>query len=98
MRQKKMTGHRRIGWVKDPDLLEAVAVAEQVLPARLRGLRESQGLTTEEVARDTGVTRQSISAYEVGVQTPSLMQVIVLAAYYGVTVDWLIWDEEVRVT
>ena len=87
------TGFER---VKDPDLVEAVTVAKMVLPKKLRALREAQGLTTAEVARDTRVTKESISQAERGDFVPSLMRIVVLAAYYGVTVDYLIWDEECR--
>lgn len=82
--------------VKDPDLVEAVTVAKRVLPDRLRGLRETLGLSTADVSKDTGVTKQAISQYERGELVPSLMRIVVLAAYYGVTVDYLIWDEERR--
>ena len=93
-----MVGFQGIERVKDPDLVEAVTVAKRVLPDRLRGLRESLGLSKAEVARDTGVTKEAISAAERGDFVPSLMRIVVLAAYYGVTVDYLIWDEGERGT
>lgn len=79
--------------VKDQDLVNAVSMMEKTLPRKLRGLRESMGLHLSEVARDTGITKQAISLYETGVNCPTLQRAVILAAYYGVTVDWLIWDE-----
>lgn len=43
------------------------------VPQRLLAAREARGLTATELADLTGVTRQSISAYEKGKQTPSPM-------------------------
>lgn len=91
-----MLCHKCFERLTDPDLVEALDVMEKTLPRRLRDLRESIGHTTREVARDTGMTQATISAYETGKFVPTLPRIVVLAAYYGVTVDYLIWDEKER--
>lgn len=43
-----------------------------------------------------GITSAVLSNYERGVRVPGLMRAVALAALYGVTLDWLVWDEEER--
>ena len=93
---KKRPEYKGFDRVTDTDIREAVEVAQKVLPERLKGLRESMELTTADVAREVGVTKEAVSSYERGDLLPSLLRLIALAAYYGVTLDDLIWDEEAR--
>lgn len=92
----KPTKYTWMDRVTDTDIREAVEVARKVLPKRLKGLRESMMLTILDVAQEVGVTKEAISAYERGDLLPSLLRLIALAAFYGVTVDDLIWSEEAR--
>ena len=82
--------------IRDEDVREAVLVAKKTLPNRLRGLRESQNLALSDVAAELGMTKQAIAYYETGGMVPTLPRLVALAAFYGVTLDWLIWDEEAR--
>lgn len=92
----KRLDYKGFSRVTDTDIREAVEVAQKVLPKRLKELRQSMMLTTSDVAEEIGVTKEAISAYERGDLLPSLLRLIALAAYYGVTVDDLIWSEEAR--
>ncbi len=82
--------------IQDEDVREAVHVAQKTLPNRLRRLRESQNLALSDVAAEIGTTKQCISHYETGEYLPSVPMLVALSAFYGVTLDWLIWDEEAR--
>ena len=56
-------------------------------------LRRERKLTQEELADFMGVTKASVSKWEKGINTPDLMLLPRLAAYFDVTVDELIGYE-----
>lgn len=81
----------------DAELIrEAVDTAGELLASRLRTARESAGFSQEDVEEALGITRTALYSYEHGVSMPGLMRAVALAALYGVTLDWLVWDEEER--
>ena len=81
----------------DAELIrEAVDTAGELLASRLRTARESAGFSQEDVERAIGIARTTLANYEHGVSMPGLMRTVALAALYGVTLDWLVWDEEER--
>lgn len=60
------------------------------LANRLRHLRKKQGLTQEEVARHLHIERQTYCNYENETRTPPLDMIVLLANFYGVSVDYLV--------
>ncbi len=56
---------------------------------RIQTMRESMGLTQDEVAKRAGVTRQTINAIENNKYNPTLELAFRLAHLFGVTVDAL---------
>jgi len=54
---------------------------------RLRELREARGLTQEELAKELGVTRQTIIAIEKGKYDPSLRLAFKIARFFGVKIE-----------
>lgn len=60
------------------------------LGLRLRQLRESYGLVQQDVADQFGTNRNVASQWESGAREPSLENILKLATYFGVTVDWLL--------
>ncbi len=54
---------------------------------RLRELRETRGLTQEELARALGVTRQTIIAIEKGKYDPSLRLAFKIARFFNVKIE-----------
>lgn len=52
-------------------------------PSRIRMLREAKGLTAEELARDLGVSRQVVYAWETGRRHPTLANLERLAGALG---------------
>ncbi|MCI9532342.1 MAG: helix-turn-helix transcriptional regulator [Lachnospiraceae bacterium] len=63
------------------------------LAENLIRFRHEKKLTQEEVADFLGVTKASVSKWEKGVNTPDLLLLPQLAAFFGVTVDRLIGYE-----
>jgi transcriptional regulator with XRE-family HTH domain len=57
---------------------------------RIRDLRMDRGLTQEEVATLLSVKQNTYSQYEIGAVNYPLDAVVRLAAFYGVSVDYLV--------
>lgn len=60
-----------------------------VFGERLKETRESLLITQQELADKVGVSRQNVSNYEKGRNTPTLEMTGILADHLGVTVDYL---------
>lgn len=58
--------------------------------SRVKELRTSKGLTMEQLAKEIGSTRATISNFENGQRKPSLDMVIKLAEYFQVSLDYLV--------
>ena len=61
---------------------------------RIRELRKAAGLRQEDLARELGVTRQTINAIENNKYDPTLALAFQLARTLGVPVDGLFQPEE----
>lgn len=57
---------------------------------RLRELRLSRNISQEEVARHIGITRSAYSHYEINNRQPVYETLIKLAAYFDVSLDYMI--------
>jgi transcriptional regulator with XRE-family HTH domain len=57
---------------------------------RLRELRTSRNIAQEEVARHIGITRSAYSHYEINNRQPVYETLIKLAAYFDVSLDYII--------
>ena len=65
---------------------------------KLLALRKRSGMSQQEVADTVGVTRQTISNWELGQGSPTLDKAAELARLYGVSLDDLASDEVEIVT
>ncbi len=63
------------------------------LGKRLYRVRKKKGLTMEKVAKDTLVSATTIKNYEYANNVPSILNLIALAEYYGVSLEWLCYGE-----
>ena len=63
-------------------------------PTRLNDLRKKAGLSQEELAGLVGVTRQAVQKWEAGASRPDMDNLVALARYFNVTLDWLITGQE----
>lgn len=57
---------------------------------RLKELRVARGVSQAKVAKEIGVSRYAVYAYEKEKSAPSLEGLVALADYFGVTVDYLL--------
>ena len=63
---------------------------------RIRALRREKHLTQTELSRRIGVSKAMISSYELEQRAPSYEILIKLAAFFGVTTDYLLGLEKSR--
>lgn len=61
---------------------------------RLIRLRKQNGYSQEELGNQIGVTRQTISNWELGISTPDLSKIVELAKIFNVSTDELLGMEE----
>lgn len=67
-----------------------------MLSDNLKRLRAASGKSQVEMAKKLGVTKQSVSNWENDNILPSLEMAVKIAAYFNVTVDALLNEEEKR--
>ena len=56
--------------------------------AKIKNLRKSQRLTQADFAAKIGVSRSTLSCYEIGQRTPSLKKLQHIAALFGIGLDY----------
>ena len=61
---------------------------------RLRQLRQTSGLTQEQVAQQIGLTRQALSSYESGRTRPDIETLMKLAEIYGTDLEGILYGNE----
>ena len=64
------------------------------LGEKMKLLRASRGLSQEQLAAELNVSRQAVSKWECGDAAPDLDKLRAICAYFGVTTDYLIWENE----
>ncbi len=57
---------------------------------RIKALRENQTMTQSELAKQLGITRSSVNAWEMGISVPSTQYVVELAYIFKVSTDYLL--------
>ena len=72
-------------------------IVKNEIGSKLKELRKTKRLSQDDVANGTGICRSSLSNYETGRRTPALNQLVILANYYGVTLDYfgIVQEDEV---
>lgn len=61
-----------------------------MISEKIRELRKNQKMTQSDVARQLGITRSSVNAWEMGVSMPSTYYVAKLSELFGVSSDYLL--------
>jgi transcriptional regulator with XRE-family HTH domain len=61
---------------------------------KLIRLRRRRGLSQEALAEVLGVSRQAVSRWEQGTALPDGAKLLPCARYFGVSVDWLLDEEQ----
>lgn len=57
---------------------------------KLKELRKQNSLTQEDLGKILNITAQAYANYEKGKRTPEIKQLLVLADYYGCSLDYLV--------
>lgn len=57
---------------------------------RLRELRKARGISQLKLALDLNTSQNTISRYETGEREPGIKELIALADYFNVSVDYLL--------
>ena len=57
---------------------------------RMRELRCKHGMTQTAVGKIIGIRQDAISTYERGLNYPEVRNLIILAEYFGVSIDYLV--------
>lgn len=57
---------------------------------RIKNLREQSGMTQAELAKQLGITRSSVNAWEMGISVPSTQYIVELAGLFRVSTDYLL--------
>lgn len=57
---------------------------------RIKHLREEKNMTQTELAKQLGITRSSVNAWEMGISVPSTQYVVELANIFKVSTDYLL--------
>ena len=71
-------------------IMQYLSVHIEMVADRIKFLRESNNLTQSELARQLGITRSSVNAWEQGISVPSTQYVVELARLFNVSVDYLL--------
>ena len=66
----------------------------KIFSERLKELRIERNLNQSELARETGLSQSSIARWEADDRDPTIQGLIVLAKYFGVSIDFLVGLEE----
>lgn len=64
------------------------------LSEKLYSLRKKSGLSQEQLAEQLNVSRQAISKWESGSAVPESEKLITISKYFGVSLDYLLKNEE----
>ena len=57
---------------------------------RIKAIREQKGLTQADLAKQLGITRSSVNAWEQGISVPSTQYIVELAGLFRVSADYLL--------
>ena len=57
---------------------------------RIKTLREQQNKTQAELAKQLGITRSSVNAWEMGISVPTTQYIVELASIFQVSTDYLL--------
>lgn len=61
-----------------------------MVAGRIKCLREQKGLTQAELAKQLGITRSSVNAWEMGISVPSTQYVVEIARLFKVSTDYIL--------
>ena len=60
---------------------------------RIKYLREQKGMTQADLAKQLGITRSSVNAWDMGISVPSTQDIVELSNIFKVSTDYLLGVE-----
>ena len=66
----------------------------KIFAERLKELRTENGLSQSELAKETGLNQSTITRWEADDRDPNLPSLIIIAKYFGCSIDFLAGLEE----
>ena len=57
---------------------------------KIKSLREQRGMTQAALAKQLGITRSGVNAWEMGISIPSTQYIVELALFFKVSTDYLL--------
>ena len=63
---------------------------------QLKTIRKSKGVTQKQLAQAVGASERGIQTYEIGERKPAFDQLLALADYFDVSLDYLCGRSDVR--
>lgn len=69
---------------------------EALFPTRLREERALKGVSQEELSKEIGVTKSTISLYENGDNVPDVKTLVKIAEYFNVNCNYLLCKTDIR--
>lgn len=63
---------------------------DSMIADKIKILREQQELTQAQLAKQLGITRSSVNAWEMGISVPSTQYIVELANIFRVSTDYLL--------
>ena len=61
----------------------------KIFAERFKELRLEKGIGQEQLAKDLGVGKATVSLWENALREPKLYNLAIIAQYFGVTIDYL---------
>lgn len=61
-----------------------------VISEKIRLLREQNNITQSALARELGVTRSAVNAWEMGISVPSTFLIVEIANFFHISTDYLL--------
>ena len=65
-----------------------------MIAERIKFLRDEKQLTQSELAKQLGITRSSVNAWEMGISVPSTQYIVELSNIFSVSTDYLLGVEK----
>ena len=65
-----------------------------MIAERIKHLREKHDMPQASLAKQLGITRSSVNAWELGISVPSTQYIVELAAIFSVSTDYLLGVEK----
>lgn len=72
------------------ELLTIPIRGDWMVAERVKYLREQKGMTQAELAKQLGITRSSVNAWEMGISVPSTQYIVEIANLFKVSTDYIL--------